>query len=74
MTTAQVVETSVSVNNNSPIQDYVYLDDQTQPTFEMLGVVGQLCCDGLHGASDSKVPEKALTEKAWEDVVRGLEN
>ena len=35
MTTAQVVETSVSVNNNSPIQDYVQPDDQTQPTLEM---------------------------------------
>ena len=35
MTTAQVIETSVTVNNNSPIQDYVHLDDQTQPTFEM---------------------------------------
>ena len=35
MTTAQVVETSVTVNNSSPIQDYVHLDDQTQPTFEM---------------------------------------
>ena len=35
MTTAQVVEASVTVNNNSPIQDYVHLDDQTQPTFEM---------------------------------------
>ena len=34
MTTAQVVETSVTVNNNSPIQDYVHPDDQTQ-TFEM---------------------------------------
>ena len=34
MTIAQVVETSVSVNNNSPIQDYVHPDDQTQPTFE----------------------------------------
>ena len=34
MTTAQVVETSVTVNN-SPIQDYVHPDDQTQPTFEM---------------------------------------
>ena len=36
MTTAQVVETSVSVNNNSPIpsiQDYVHPDDQ--PTYEM---------------------------------------
>ena len=38
MTTAQVVETLVTVNNNTPIQDYVYRlypDDQTQPTFEM---------------------------------------
>ena len=34
MTTAQVVETSVTVNNNSPIQDYVHPDDPTQP-FEM---------------------------------------
>jgi len=33
MTTAQVVETSVTVNNKSPIQDYVHPDDQTQPTF-----------------------------------------
>ena len=32
MTTAQVVEASVTVNN-SPIQDYVHPDDQTQPTF-----------------------------------------
>ena len=33
MTTARVVETSVTVTNNSPIQDYVHPDDQTQPTF-----------------------------------------
>ena len=26
---------SVTDNNNSPIQDYVHPDDQTQPTFEM---------------------------------------
>ena len=30
MTTTQVVEMSATVNNNSPIQDYVHLDDQTQ--------------------------------------------
>ena len=36
MTTAQVVETSVTVNNNSPIQDYVHQDDQTQPTLKRL--------------------------------------
>ena len=35
MTTAQVVRTSVTVNNNSPIQDYVHPKDQTQPTFEV---------------------------------------
>ena len=34
MTAAQVVETSVTVNNNSRIQDYVHPDDQTQPPFE----------------------------------------
>ena len=35
MTTAQVVETSVTVNNNSPIQDYIHADNQPHPTFEM---------------------------------------
>ena len=34
MTNAQVVETSVTVNN-SPIQDYVHPDNHTQPTYEM---------------------------------------
>ena len=27
--------TSVTVNNNSPIQDYIHLDNHTQPTFEI---------------------------------------
>ena len=31
---SQVVETSVTVNNNSPIQDYVHPDNQTQPTLK----------------------------------------
>ena len=37
MTTAQVVETSVTVNNNSPIQDYIHPDNHTQPvcTYKM---------------------------------------
>ena len=36
MTTAQVVETSVTVKfNNNPIQAYVHPDDRTQPTYEM---------------------------------------
>ena len=35
MTTALDVETSVTVNNNSLIQDYVHPDDHTQPTYEM---------------------------------------
>ena len=34
MTTAQVVETSATVNNNSPIQDYVHPVHQTEPTFK----------------------------------------
>ena len=28
-TTAQIVETSVTINNNSLVQDYVHPDDQT---------------------------------------------
>ena len=35
MITAQVVETSVTVNNNSPIQDYVHPDDHTQLTYQI---------------------------------------
>ena len=34
MTIAHVVETSVTANNNSPIQDYVHPDDQIQLTFD----------------------------------------
>jgi len=34
MTTAQAVETSVTVKNNSPIQDYVHPDDHTQPSYD----------------------------------------
>ena len=39
MTTAQVVEMSVTVNNNSPIQDYVHPDDQIPPTFEIIFMI-----------------------------------
>ena len=36
MTTIQVVETSFTVNNDSPIQDYVHPDDHTQLTYKMI--------------------------------------
>jgi len=39
MTTAQVIETSVTVNNNSPIQDYAHQDDQAPPTYESTGTL-----------------------------------
>ena len=36
MTTTQVVETSVTVNNNIPIQDYIHpWDDHPQPPYKM---------------------------------------
>ena len=35
MTTAQVVETSVIVDNNSPIQDYIHPEDHTEPTYNL---------------------------------------
>ena len=37
MTSAQVVETSVNVTNNSPSRDYSHLDDQTTQTTETPG-------------------------------------
>ena len=42
MSTAQVVETPVTVNTNSPIQNYVHPDDQSQPTFEMTAMGANL--------------------------------
>ena len=35
MTITQDVETSVTVNKNSPIQHYVHPDDHTQRAYEM---------------------------------------
>ena len=35
MSTAQVGKTSVTVNNNSPIHDYIHPDDHTQPAKDM---------------------------------------
>ena len=35
MTIAQAVETSVTVNNNNPIHDYVHRVDQTQAILEL---------------------------------------
>ena len=49
MTTAQVVVTSVTINN-SPIQVYVNLDNHTHPTYEMtpgfkpLTTLEKICC------------------------------
>ena len=35
MTTAQVVEISVTVNSNCPIKDFVHPDDHTQPIYTL---------------------------------------
>ena len=43
MTAAQVVETSVTVNNNSPVQDYVHPNDHTERTYNPFGRFGRLC-------------------------------
>ena len=34
MTTAQGVEMSVTVDNKSPVQDYVHPDHHSEPTYE----------------------------------------
>ena len=41
MTTAQVVETSLTINNSS-IQDYVHADDHSQPTYEVSSKITSL--------------------------------
>ena len=48
MTSAQVVETSVTVNK-SPTQDYMYIpsDDYTQPTYEMTPGFKPFTCKSL---------------------------
>ena len=35
MTKAQVVETSVTINNNSQIYNYAHLDDLASPTYKL---------------------------------------
>ena len=54
MTTAQVVKMSVTVNNNSPIQDYIYPDNQTQPTFEILFII--LKVQDIHYLYSKSIP------------------
>ena len=65
MTTAQVVETSVTVNNNSPIQDYVHPDDQTQPTFHFLYVYMWLKIIWHSRLPFSVVVGVSLTDLKW---------
>ena len=56
MTTAQVVETSVTVHNNSPIQDYVHPDDQTQPTY----IHSVLFCSSYQGLFQCQLSRRVL--------------
>ena len=49
MTTAQVVETSETVNNNIPVQDYGYPDDHTEHNLKALFIMFFLTtCRVLH--------------------------
>ena len=70
MTTARVVETSVTVNNNSPIQDYVHPDDQTQPTFEMTPgfkpfTISQMC--------ERKFDQRFVQRVVWSRLTSSLQ-
>ena len=60
MTTAQDVETSVTVNNNSSIQDYVHPDDQTQPTHEMTPGFKPFTSDKSRGGARGARPSPPL--------------
>ena len=59
MTTAQVVKMSVTVNNNSPIQDYVHPDDQTQPTFQKILLIFSIFGQ-THPPVSTSTPDKIL--------------
>ena len=63
MTTAQVVETLVTVNNNSPIQDYVHPDDQTQPTYDMTPGFKPSTQISLQGRHTEPVPKVRAVAK-----------
>ena len=39
MTTAEVVETSFTINNNSPIQVFVHSEDHIQPTYIIIIII-----------------------------------
>jgi len=59
MTTAQVFETSVTVNNSSSIQDYVHPDDQTQPTFQKILLIFSIFGQ-THPPVSTSTPDKIL--------------
>ena len=72
MSTAQDVETSVTANNNSPIQDCVQPDDQTQPTHEMTHGFKPFTSgrsrEGVRGALPSLFLDQADARKAKKNV------
>ena len=62
---------SVTVFNDSPIRDYVHLDDQTQPTFELTpgfkpfteGPLSAL--DAFSTIHELAFPQQPVTIKSW---------
>jgi len=66
MTTAQAVETSVTVNNNSPIQDFVHPDDQTQPTLK-----NKIAYIAVHEAGDKMKQPQDLQESVITAQTKG---
>ena len=69
MTTAQFVEKSVTVNNNSPIQDYVHPYDQTQPT--LVQYVGENRCPNRFKVCLQQRPSKVRWNYTWNLTLRG---
>ena len=54
---------SVTVNNDSPIQDYVHPDDQTQPTLKWL----QVLCPNFKTESKSRFFSR-FEAKLWNAI------
>ena len=60
MTTLQVVEMSITINN-SPIQDYIHPQDYTQPTYEL--TPGFKCFTVLESTKTKRVKNQGSTRK-----------
>ena len=65
------MEKSVTVNNNSPIQDYVHPDDQIQPTIMLLFFFSKLFARRNRGFSFNSLVNKLTVTLTVNEIFIG---